>query len=94
MLCTPRPPSICIVIGKRGRRPFSITGIAVQQTTPPPSLYLFVVEDGRRVGIVSLVPARKYIKEEIKCSGYVGMIMDMMNRIDRIQIARPILFIL
>ena len=49
---------------------------------------------GRGVGVVSPVSDGKYIKKEIKCSGYVGMIMDTMNRIDRIQIARPILFIL
>ncbi|MCK5661206.1 MAG: hypothetical protein KAH86_07580, partial [Methanosarcinales archaeon] len=45
-------------------------------------------------GVIFSASTGKYIKEEIKYSGYVGMITDMMNRIDRIQIARPILFIL
>ena len=66
MLCNPRPPVFCIGIGKRGRRPFSITGIAMQQTTPSPSLFLFGLEGGRGAGIISPVPAGEYIKKEIK----------------------------
>ncbi len=64
MLCKPRPPVICIEIGKRDRRPCCIPGFAMQQTTPP-SFHLFVVEDARGVGIVSPVSSGKYIKKII-----------------------------
>ena len=75
MLCKPRPPSICIEIGKRGRRPFYITGFATQQPTPPPSLCRFVLEGGRGVGIVSPASAGKYIKKEIK----LVLLVEMMS---------------
>ena len=35
--------------------------------------------------------AGKYIKRDIKTNTHVGMIMDRMNRIDRIQLALPIM---
>ena len=58
--------------------------------------FLLLTHGGRgaRGGYYFPVSSRKYIKKEIITDAYVEMIMDMMNRIDRIQIACPILFIL